>query len=716
MIRRLVVAGLMLAATPVATAAAAGLPGAAAARPGSLYAEQVERARASVEAAMRAGIDVPVPKDPGGGASHEQHKRNWRALYDAGALYRITGERRYADFVRDLLLAYAKLYPGLGTHPAGRGELPGRLFWQTLNDSNWLFWSVQGYGAVKGALSPAERQTIETRVFRPMARFLSDETPANFNRIHNHATWATAAVGLTGYVLGDPVLVDKALLGLDRSGKTGFLKQLDLLFSPDGYYEEGPYYQRYALLPFIVFANAVDTNEPARRIFEHRDGVLLKAVRTTIQLSYGGLFLPLNDAIKDKGLATEELYHAVAIAYAKTRDPAFLSIAAAQGRTVLTPEGAGVAQAVAAGLAQPFPFATLSLRDGPGGDRGALAILRMGEGEGHQALVAKNTSQGMGHGHFDKLNWLLYDNGREVVTDYGAARFLNIEAKRGGVYLPENTSWAKQTVAHNTLVVDETSHFGGDLERAQALAPQQLLFADTPDTKIVSARMTGAYDGVTFTRTLALVRHPDLAHPVAVDLLKVRGAKPARYDLPIHYQGHLVDIGLPLRHHVAERPVLGAANGYQHLWVDAEGRVPEGGARLTWLLGNRFYSYRVAPPPGAELLLAESGASDPEFNLRREPAIIQRASGMNATFASVLEPHGEYNGAAEYTIGASSQIASLARFAGPAGDVLVLRLASGARLTLAVAADPKAPGEHAVEAGGRTIRWQGAYARIDDRP
>src|SRR3546814_13745757 len=68
----------------------------------------------------------------------------------------------------------------------------------------------------------------------------------------------------------------------------------------------------------------------------------------------------------------------------------------------------------------------------------------------------------MGHGHFDRLGWLYYDETGAVVTDYGAARFLNVEAKHGGRYLPENDSWASTTIAHNTLVVDEQSHFAGD--------------------------------------------------------------------------------------------------------------------------------------------------------------------------------------------------------------------------------------------------------------
>ena len=100
-----------------------------------LFAREQQRAEQRVRAMMKAGIDVPAPKDKGGGYTHEQHKRNYQAIQAAGALYRLTGDTAYADYARDLLLGYAALYPGLGAHPQGRGQIPGRLFWQTLNDS-----------------------------------------------------------------------------------------------------------------------------------------------------------------------------------------------------------------------------------------------------------------------------------------------------------------------------------------------------------------------------------------------------------------------------------------------------------------------------------------------------------------------------------------------------------------------------------------------------
>ncbi|MBP7336124.1 heparinase II/III family protein [Niveispirillum sp.] len=717
----------LLAAAPMAQAATAdtapvlvdeaGRQAMRDARQNPLFAAELARAIATVEAVRQAGIQVPVPKDPGGGYTHEQHKRNFRALYDAGALYAITGDKAYAEFSRDMLLAYAQVYPSLGPHPAGRGQIPGRLFWQTLNDSNWLFYAIQGYDAVRAALAEKDRKIIEDKVFRPMARFLSDGAPRNFNLIHNHATWAVAAVGMTGYVLRDRDLVDKALLGLDKSGKAGFLKQVDQLFSPDGYYEEGPYYQRYALLPFIGFARAIDQNDPQREIFKRRDSVLLKAVRTTVNLTYGGLFFPLNDAMKDKGLATEELYQAVAIAYARTGDTGFLSVAQMQGKAVLTPDGAALSAGVATAKATPFAFTSQNLGDGPDGTHGSLAILRAGTGPKHQVLVAKNTAQGMGHGHFDKLSWIFYDNGAEVVADYGAARFLNIETKSGGVYLPENTSWAKQTVAHNTLVVNETSHFDGELKRAQPLAPTPLFFHADDQMRIVSARMEGAYDGVTFTRTLALLGHADLDKPVVIDLMKVRSDKPARLDLPLHYRGHIMDVGFPLTSNTEIRPVLGKGAGYQHIWVDATGTPAAGNATLTWLQGDRFYTYRFLPQAGATAMLAESGANDPKFNLRREPILIQRLDNATAaSFVGVLEPHGEYNGAAEYTLRGRSRIADLSHVTGPGGDVVTLTLATGARLRLAISDNPAADAGHEVVVDGAPVRWQGPFARFDLQP
>jgi hypothetical protein len=463
----------------------------------------------------------------------------------------------------------------------------------------------------------------------------------------------------------------------------------------------------------VVFAEAIDRHDPAQRIFERRDGVLVKAVTTAIHLTYAGRFMSFNDAIRDKSLNTEELYQGVAIAYARTRDPALLGIAARQGRVAFSPAGEKVARDLAAGKAQPFPFGSLLLRDGADGTMGAVALIRRGDADTGQALVVKNTSLGMGHGHFDKLSWQFYDNGAQIVTDYGAARFLNIPAKDGGKYLHENETWAKQTIAHNTLVVDERSHFGAIEEVGERHAPRQLHFADSPELSVSIADIDSAYPGVTMRRMMASVMIEGLESPVVVDLLRVKADRARQFDLPLHYNGHLIEVGPQLAQNLAERPVLGRDFGYQHVWVDATATPDPARAFVTWQAGDRFYTWRWVPQPGAQLILAESGANDPSFNLRREPFLIQRLTGQSeALFAGVLESHGRYDGAAEQVVASSSQIRAPQVIALPGYDLMVIETLKGARVAV-IAAQDTAPGKaHSVSWGEHRLQWTGPAARI----
>ena len=680
-----------------------------------LFEQAYLASKATIDAQMQQQIDVPVPRDGGGGYTHEQHKRNYKSIHDAGLLYQVTGEQAYADFARDMLLEYSELFPTLGRHPIIRSNTPGRLFWQSLNEAVWLVFSIQGYDAIRAAISEEDRQKIETDLFIPIATFLSEGQPYTFDRIHNHATWAVAGVGMTGFVLGRDDFVQKALYGLDQSGEFGFLKQMDELFSPDGYYNEGPYYQRYALHPFVVFAQAIENNAPDLEVFAYRDQILLKAIYGVLQTSYNGLFFPLNDAIKDKGIDTVELLYGVSIAYGITGDPGLLSIARQQGSVLLTGDGLALARGLDQGLETPFPFASMQFSDGPQGDRGALAILRSGVEEGDQALVMKNTAQGLGHGHFDKLSWIFYDNGNEIIQDYGAARFLNIEPKNGGAYLPENTTWAKQTVAHNTLVVDETSHFDGDWQEGEKYSPETLIFDLQENIEIVSAEMRGAYENVDFTRTMAMIKDAELEYPLIVDVLRVDGSGSHQFDLPLHYDGHIININFDTQASTTSLSALGDDNGYQHLWLKAAG-TPEAGniAQVSWIKDNRFYTQTSATAEDQQILFTELGANDPDFNLLRKNAVIQRVQDADQhTFVSLLETHGEYNGTQEYTLDPYSSVVDLELIEQGDLDLIRIQTRGGRTLGLAISYDTDASASHSISYDGQSLDWQGYFQLVE---
>src|SRR5207249_11155960 len=106
----------------------------------------------------------------------------------------------------------------------------------------------------------------------------------------------------TGYTIGDQDLVERALRGTTLDGRRGYLWQLDALFSPEGWYEEGAAYAVYALLPFYYVAEAVERHEPGRSVYAARDGVLLRSIAALAAAAYpNGDFPSLNDSARPGG-------------------------------------------------------------------------------------------------------------------------------------------------------------------------------------------------------------------------------------------------------------------------------------------------------------------------------------------------------------------------------------------------------------------------------
>ncbi|RIJ42506.1 alginate lyase family protein [Pontibacter oryzae] len=653
-----------------------------------------------VDKALKAKMDVPFPRDPAGGHTHKQHQKNYKTMQAAGIVYQVTKDERYARYIRDMLLAYAKIYPILPLHPEATSKTPGKLFWQSLNDCVWLVHTIQAYDCIYTWLSPEDRNTLNKQLFYPMTKFLSEESAYSFNRIHNHGTWAVAAVGMTGYVLGDQELVQKSLYGLGKDGKGGFFAQLDQLFSPDGYYTEGPYYQRYAMMPFVLFGKAIAQHQPKYQPFAYRDSVLVKAVQTTLQLTYNDDFFPMNDAIKGENLTTEELVYAVDLVYGYTGQPELLSIANMQQRVILTAEGVAVAAALSKGEAVPFNWRSMAVRDGAQGNDGGIGILRSGAAPEHTCAVFKYSAHGLSHGHYDKLSILLYDKGQEVLQDYGAVRFVNVLEKNGGRYLAENKTWAHQTVAHNTVVVDGQSHFGGDIKRSEESAPQALYFnSENAAVQVSAATTADAVPGVKMSRYVALIQDTQLQEPVLLDVFDLASDTEHQYDLPYYYLGELAATNFERK--ATNETTLGKDNGYEHLLLQAEAKPGKGSAQITWQNKKQFYTLTTAAIDKTQILFTQIGATDPDQNLRHEPGLMLRVPhAKQHTFVSVVEPHAK----------AGTQVAAVELLSKSTTGIAVgLRLASGEERVLLLATGPVSAEPCEVNLDGKQVRWQGTH-------
>ncbi|MFK8162588.1 MAG: heparinase II/III family protein [Lewinella sp.] len=703
----------------------------------TLFDQELARTQVRVDGIMEQGVNVPVPKDMAGGYTHEEHKRNWSTLRDAGTLFAQTGDERYAEFIREVLFEYAELYPTLERHPTNRSYATGKIFWQCLNDSNWLVYVSQAYGDIYEWLPAEERKQLNTQLFRPMADFLSIETPQFFNRIHNHSTWGCAAVGMIGLVMDDDELVDRALNGLppeslpddlrdddsgkikDKYGRAGFLPQLDLSFSPDGYFAEGPYYLRYALSPFLLFGRALAEKRPDLNILEYHDGILGKAINSLVlQADPTGDFFPINDSQKGMSLYSEEVVKSVDYGYyLYGKNPELLSLAIVQGKVTLDAAGRSVSDAIAAGEARPFRPASILFTDGADGKEGGVAVLRAyGKEEDHTSvLLFKYAAQGMGHGHYDRLGYSFYNEEGEVIQDYGSARFVNIDQKGGGRYLKENNTWAKQTVAHNALVVNETSHFDGEISKAEKFHPD--LYASDlsdPDFQLVSATENNAYPGREMHRSMWMLKDEAFPEPLLISVLRTRGRASASYDMPLWYKGQMLENNCDCKANNVLEP-LGTDNGYQHLWAEAICKPKGGPLKFNWFYNGRFFTQSSVTEANDEVLLVRLGANDPEMNLRRAPGLIHRRNGnANTTFVSVLETHGSYTPRNEIPLEPYGHVTDLKLLVdSPEYTALSFQHKDGAAWTIIIANKTAEPStSHTLDINGRAYNWQGVHHLI----
>lgn len=695
-----------------------------------LFDATLENVREEVDAEIEMGIDTPIPKDFSGGYTHQRHKQNFLIAQKAGVLFQILEDEKYAIYLRDMLFQYEAMYKDLPIHPQERSYARGKLFWQCLNDSNWLVYMSQAYDSIYEWLSPEERTRLEENLFRPFADFISVENPQFFNRVHNHSTWGNAAVGMIGLVMGDDELVQRALYGLKVDGleagvkdndggfikvegqKVGFLANIDEPFSPDGYYTEGPYYQRYAMYPFLVFAQGLHNVKPELKIFEYKDGVLLNAVNALLNLSDAdGEFFPLNDGQKGMSYYAREVVTAVDVAYHMGgRDPQLLSIAEKQGQVLLDDSGFSVALDIRDGNAQPFVKSSLNLSDGADGKQGGVAVLRQGNED--LTLVFKYAAQGLSHGHYDKLSFSLHEKGEEVLQDYGLSRFVNIEQKGGGNYLKENTTWAKQTIAHNTITQNETSHFDGKYEvGSQHHSELHFFDSSNADIQVASAMETNAYPGTDMQRTMALIKHGNFEKPFLLDIFKLSSTKKNQYDLPFYFMGQVMKVNFEYDS-PATQSALGERNGYQHLYVEREGRPSSNNTKFLWMDNHKFYTLTSATSDSDQLLFTRIGASDPEFNLRRDAALmIRRKEAKDTVFASVVEAHGSYSPVSEFAVNSNSNISELKvvyddRYY---TAVSIEDLQGSTSIFILSNTDASAAKEHEIELDDRVYHWEGPY-------
>ena len=531
-----------------------------------------------------------------------------RAAESLGWAYLHSGDDRYAAEVRRILVHLAKEYPSYPTRLdrwGMRGFLArwgGRRYVQSLDEAVGIIRFAKAYDLTRDARawSAADRDLVERNLFG-----LTAETLLAFNQdTINHQTWYNAGLLAIASVRADAALVQKVL-----TMRGGYYDQLQRSLGDDGLWLEGTMaYHNYALQALLELVEA------GRRLGLplHEAPRLRAMLRAPLSAAYpNGVFPAINDS--DPG-DVRQFIPAWEWAWKTYRDPVFAQAAAWKNPAKLAALLGPGAREIS-----PLPTHSENLPDT------GLAILRAGTGTNASAVFLDHGPHGGGHGHPDKLNITLFANQREWLLDPGRLTYS----------VPEHKSWAKTTVAHNTVVIDSES---------QSPATGKLLYFQTATNfSACAAECDTAYTGVLLRRHLLLTTN-FLADIFEVDSSRSR---------PIDWLAHVANVTLqsadPRADGTATAP--GNDNGYQHLKEPRRWEIT-GGSRWDFLDDPK-----KPTAPRLRLWLADSAreeiftATGIGYHLgQKAPCLLRRRHDKRARFVTLYDLSGRADAILNVTV------------------------------------------------------------------
>jgi len=110
------------------------------------------------------------------------------------------------------------------------------------------------------------------------------------------------------------------------------------------------------------------------------------------------------------------------------------------------------------------------------------------------------------------------------------------------------------------------------------------------------------------------------------------------------------------------------------------------------------------------------GANDPEFNLRRDAALmIRRKNSGDTVFASVIEPHGSYSPVSELSVNSKSNISKLEVLYDDENytAVSIKDLKGHASVFILSNMDASAAEQHQLKIDNKVYEWTGPYHFTD---
>ncbi len=508
--------------------------------------------------------------DDGTGVEVDGHKwffaayyafRLWQQMLDvtekAAIVYTLTGDPFYAHKAGVLLDRMADLYPEMDYMPhfrlgmeastggSGRGRVQG-MIWETwtaqmaslaydevydalLQDRELVDFSArmsERYGTGNKSSPEAIARHIEDHLLREFIIGVEDGRIRGNPGMH-HLGMACAAIALD-----DPVETPAALDWLFEVGGGAIPSIMHERLNRDGFSDESALgYSRIPALSFYRVAELLrryggyERHDILRDYPKFRACYTLGAAVRMLDnyspnwgdgdkcMNYSGRTgLTIDVAMALQGW---EVFHTPAIA----REVWFANGKSLDDLFAARPTRAQAPQGIHWPIYADDPEAMLAdLQAVVAADPGPLRSYNSG-GHGQAVLQAPSRENGRalalyygrmyGHGHHDRLNYLLVAENVVMTPDMGYPLYTGQWPKRFG--------WVDHIISHNTCMVNDTN------PDASSFSGKTRLFAEAGPVRVVEVDGGDIYDGVSTYRRCMVMVDVDDRHSYVLDLFRVRG-------------------------------------------------------------------------------------------------------------------------------------------------------------------------------------------------
>jgi hypothetical protein len=598
-------------------------------------------------------------------------------IYHAALYYALTGDRSYAERVREVLLRFAEVYPGFSpkyratAYESPRGHfMAGKLCAWKFHDSSMIPALVNAYSLTRdsGLYSDADKLKIENGICREYRHLITAFPPDKdicLNAVPAHMTSAAMCAA----VLGDHELMDYVV-----RGPHGFLRFVEKYYHRDGFwYENTPSYANMANGPMAHLAMALQGYSDAAdyRGDDRYDNFDVFRAAPELALVFSGMapgILPTGmlPATNDSSAESRQSVGQLELAAMMSPDPETKALAAYAAKHYPTGWDAELSLFLRdpeeKSTDVPMPDSLRDRRLFPGV---GWAMLRHPESAKDSALLLYYGGYAGGHSHNCTLSYLYCDFGKETISDLGYLSWWH-----------DNRKWMIAPLAHNLVMVDRqpqsNSRYG---------APE--LFAGVGQVAAFRFDAANAYPGLT-TRYARMIFNLPLTggRQYLVDLFEVRGG--GNHDWIFHADGEQLTPPDQLIFSDFDAATVGGPNtGSEFLQNGRTAAMPAGSHRFEWRFDDRTRTIMHYLADRAEqLILVEA----PGLRTTKTPYLkvklnimVARAAGPESNFAAVIETD---QGAPQVLS------AELLPASAPGRQVKAIKVVTAAGVDLIIAATP----------------------------